>query len=243
MNLLNIVLVLSLLIVQIHLLLIQLTHNRPCSHLQLQQLLILVINFCYILFILNLELMKVDKLQIVPKFLLLLDHLVGFNDLSLESFDLVSELFYLDLFLAKLVLTVFDDFFSFDFSCAGVLTVDEDLSVEVEGVFSDLLDWHIRLIQYSLKHYHSQTKNKTLSVSKIVSDYSFPWSIFLFSASLSLVAISYFSSSVSVLLPERCLLFFLLSQRDSLSSCYRCSLRFMYDSKRRFSRRICSISL
>jgi hypothetical protein len=84
--------------------------------------------------------MKVDKLQIVPKFLLLLDHLVGFNDLSLESFDLVSELFYLDLFLAKLVLTVFDDFFSFDFSCAGVLTVDEDLSVEVEGVFSDLLD-------------------------------------------------------------------------------------------------------
>ncbi len=140
MNLLNIVLVLSLLIVQIHLLLIQLTHNRPCSHLQLQQLLILVINFCYILFILNLELMKVDKLQIVPKFLLLLDHLVGFNDLSLESFDLVSELFYLDLFLAKLVLTVFDDFFSFDFSCAGVLTVDEDLSVEVEGVFSDLLD-------------------------------------------------------------------------------------------------------
>ena len=91
-----------------------------------------------------------DEFEIVPQLDLFSDLLLRFDDLTLERFDFIREFFDLNLLLPELVLSVFDNFLRLDLSGPGVLAVDQNLPMEIEGVFSDLLDRHVRLIKNGL---------------------------------------------------------------------------------------------
>ena len=246
LDLLEIGLKLLLLILELRPLLGELRDDVTSRDLEFEQLFVLVIDVRHVLLVLDLELVEVDELEVVAGFVLLADLLLGLNDLRFECFDLGCILLNHDILLPELILPVLDNLLRLDLPSAGILSIDQDLAMEVKSVLTDFLDGHVRLIKNGLGHENIGGDSGTRRVSRIESDLIFPSSMFFLRASLSKFAMSYFSSFVSFLFKIFC--FFLIAllflpHWVSLSAPSFSSFRLIYDSKRRFSLLIYSISL
>mmetsp|Transcript_41271 Transcript_41271/g.36614 ORF Transcript_41271/g.36614 Transcript_41271/m.36614 type:complete len:209 (-) Transcript_41271:344-970(-) len=136
-------------IIKPFLLVCELGNYSTCGNFQVQELLVLFIDFFNVFLIFNLELMEIDKLEIVTHFFFLLNLV-----LSLEN--LVDQRLFLDfifvdksILLLEFLLSIFLDLLSFDFTSSTILTTNQNFSLEIEGVLSDLGDSLISFLKNS----------------------------------------------------------------------------------------------
>ena len=102
------------------------------------------------LLVLNLQLMEVDKLQVITHLLFVLDLRLGLGDLRLQRCVLEGKLPDEGIFCAFLVFHVLNELFGIIFASATVLGCGEE-STEIEGFLSYLSDGQIGTLKDGLK--------------------------------------------------------------------------------------------
>lgn len=111
-----------------------------------QQLLVLLLDFLYVFLVLDLQLMEVDKLELIAHLLLLRDLVAGLDDLGrqglLLAFVFLNEGFLLSVFLLK----EFLDSLSFNIARPAILASHQNFSLEVVGIFADFGDCHVSFL-------------------------------------------------------------------------------------------------
>ena len=125
-------------------------HGLPRVQLKRQQLLIAFINVLHMLLVLNLQLMEVDKLQVITHLLFVLDLRLGLGDLRLQGRVLEGKLPDEGILCAFLVFHVLNELFGIIFASATILSCGEE-STEIEGFLSYLSDGQIGTLKDGLK--------------------------------------------------------------------------------------------
>lgn len=102
------------------------------------------------LLILDLKLMKIDKLEIITHLLLVLDLSFGFPNLSLERPVLEGQLSNEGILCSLLVFHVFNELLGIVFSSSSILCCAQE-TTEVEGFLTDLSNSQIGALEDGLE--------------------------------------------------------------------------------------------
>lgn len=121
------------------------------TYLRIKQLCVFLFDLLDILLVLDLQLMKVNKLELIAHLLFLGNQVGSFGNLCSQWALFVLILFNEGSFLSVFLFEVSLNSFGLDVTSSTVLPTHENLSLEIVCVFSDFSNCHISLLENSLR--------------------------------------------------------------------------------------------